>query len=315
MIITRAPLRIPLAGGGTDFPGYYLKYGGFICSFALDRYVHVVLHDTIDKKVRLKYSKTEEVENIDDLKNRIAAEALKWYGYPSEFEQGIEIATFSDVPEASGLGGSSSFCVALVTALRRKLGLSLDKETIFASAYDIERNKAGQPGGIQDQYFAAHGGAQILELGEVFERENIDIRDLVSNLKLLYTGTGRANLAIAENQVSRTSKLDTSMLSNLDSVKAMGRTIVNFIRMDEYDRIGMAFDNHWEVKKLRDPSISNPTIDSLYTQALNEGAKGGKLIGLGGGGYLLMYTDGVSGNLPYIPVGIDQEGCKVCYET
>ena len=178
MIVTRAPLRIPLGGGGTDFPSYYLKYGGYILGFALDKYVHCVLHDTIDDKIRLKYSKTEVVDDVDRLENRIAAEALKWYS----ITKGVEVATFSDVPESSGLGGSSAFCVALVTALRHKLGLPMDKYIIFASAYDIERNKAGQPGGIQDQYFASFGGAWALELGKKFKTGKVDVSRLLPKL-------------------------------------------------------------------------------------------------------------------------------------
>ncbi|MBA7637235.1 D-glycero-alpha-D-manno-heptose 7-phosphate kinase [subsurface metagenome] len=163
MIVTRAPLRIPLGGGGTDFPSYYLKYGGYILGFAIDKYVYVVFHDTIDGKIRLKYSKNEIVEDVDKLENRTAAEALKAYGVT----KGVEIATFSDVSESSGLGGSSAFCVALVVALRYKLGLSLDKQEIYQSAYDIERIKAKQPGGIQDQIFASLGGTWSITLGDL----------------------------------------------------------------------------------------------------------------------------------------------------
>src|SRR4030042_313264 len=169
VIVTRAPLRIPLGGGGTDFPSYYLKYGGYVLGFALNQYVHVVVHPTRDGMIHLKYSKAEASEDVDALDNRVAAEALKWFGWKG----GIEIATFSDVPEGSGLGGSSAFCVALVKALdlltAEERGRRLmNRYEIFAAAWDIERNCAGQPGGMQDQFFASFGGGWSIELGEKF---------------------------------------------------------------------------------------------------------------------------------------------------
>jgi D-glycero-alpha-D-manno-heptose-7-phosphate kinase len=314
MIVCRAPLRIPLGGGGTDFPSYYKKYGGFICGFALGKYATVIIHDTLDKKIRLKYSKTEIVDEPDQLDNKIAGEALKWYGYPKAFQSGIEIVTFSDAPEASGLGGSSSFCVALVAALRRYLKLPHDKDTIFASAYDIERNKAGQPGGMQDQFFATYGGAWSLQIGDEVVKTPLGISTLVSNLKLLYTGTGRLNLDIAKNQTTKTNSLDQTMVNNLDLVKAMGKTIATYIKEGREEEVGKLFGRHWEIKKKRDPNVTNPTVDELYQKALGQGAVGGKLIGLGGGGYLLMYTNGHKSDLPYIPVNVDHRGVEICYE-
>jgi D-glycero-alpha-D-manno-heptose-7-phosphate kinase len=311
MIVTRAPLRIPLGGGGTDYPAYYLNYGGFLLSFALDKYVHVVLHDTIDSKIRLKYSKTEEVNSVDELQNRVAAEALKWYGITS----GIEVATFSDVPEASGLGGSSSFCVALVTALRCKLGIPLIKEEIFKDAYDIERNKAGQSGGIQDQFFASYGGAWSLRLNKEVARTPAYIYDLLPKLKLVYTGTHRKGLDIANSQAKKVKEYNSAMLDNLETVKSIGYYIETCLRQGMYDEIGETFDKHWRVKKERDPNISNSETDKLYEEALSKGALGGKLLGLGGGGYLLLYSNKELEGMNCFPVGIDTEGCKVVYQN
>ena len=310
MIITRAPLRIPLGGGGTDFPSYYLKYGGFILGFSLNKYVYVVLHDTINGKIRLKYSKNEVVDNLDQLENRVAAEALKQYGISG----GIEIATFSDVPESSGLGGSSSFCVALVTALRKKLGMSLDKLEISASAYDIERVKAGQPGGIQDQFFAALGDAWCLKLDEEFVNSKLDVSGLLPKLRLVYTNTGRTDLGIASVQTKKTVDFDRAMVDNLDTIKSLGYSIQEEILKENYDEVGKLFHRHWELKKKRDGSISNSEVDKLYGLAKSKGALGGKLLGLGGGGYLLLYTNNELNGLDCMPVGIDTEGVKVLYE-
>lgn len=311
VIVARAPLRIPLGGGGTDFPSYYLKYGGYILGFALDKYVHVVMHDTIDDKIRLKYSKTEEVNHMDDLENRVAAEALKWYGITS----GIEVATFSDVPECSGLGGSSAFCVALVAALRHKLGMSDSKEEIMASAYDIERNQAKQPGGMQDQFFASFGGAWKLELGEQFETEQVDVSGLLPRLKLIYTNTGRTSLRIASSQNENITRGNEEVLANLRRVKELGYRIEGQLRHGNYDRIGELFHKHWENKKKRHPAISNTRVNQEYKRARAKGVLGGKLLGLGGGGYLLLYsTNGKASESNWIDVGLDTEGSKICYE-
>lgn len=313
MIVTRAPLRIPLGGGGTDFPSYYKQYGGLVLGWALDKHVHVVLHDTIDNKIRLKYSKTECVDNVDDLENRVAAETLKYHG----ITKGIEIATFSDVPESSGLGGSSAFCVALVTALRQKLGIPFDKYEIYASAYDIERNKAGQPGGLQDQFFAAFGSAWCLDLPKsgCFSMQNLDVKALLPKLKLVYTNTGRSDLGIATRQTAAVKSGSEDVTNSLHKTKEMGRIIYKCILDDDYDAIGRIFHQHWLNKKSRDPGISNSTVDSIYENLKSHGVLGGKLLGLGGGGYLLVYSPTSLNGYSYLDVGIDQEGCKVVYSN
>ena len=269
MIVTRAPLRIPLGGGGTDFPGYYLKHGGYILGFAINRYVHVVLNDTIDGKIRLKYSKNEVVDDVDELENRVAAEALKSYGAT----RGIEVATFSDVPESSGLGGSSAFCVALVLALRHKLGISLDKYDIFQSAYDIERIKAGQPGGIQDQLFASLGGAGYSCLGDnCLKLEPINITGLLPKLKLVYTNSTRTNLEIAVEQTRGTQESNKDILDSLALTKKLGLEIEDCIKSNNLDRIGEIFHTHWLNKKRRSNLISSPEIEAIYGRAMRDGA-------------------------------------------
>lgn len=311
MILARAPLRIPLGGGGTDFPSYYRKYGGMVLGFSLDRAVHVAVHDTVDKKVRLKYSKTECVDHVDQLENRVAAEALKYHG----IETGIEVATFSDVPESSGLGGSSAFCVALVTALRHKLGIPFDRYEIYSAAYDIERNKAKQPGGLQDQFFAAFGSSWMLDLPKTgcFSMTNVDLKSLVPKLKLIYTGTGRTNLDIAKQQ----NQMSEDVVNSLHKTKEIGREVYSCLVEDKLDRLGEIFHEHWENKKKRSPDITNGKVDEIYEGLRKVGVKGGKLLGLGGGGYLLVYADGncdLSG-FNCLDVGIDQEGCRVVYSN
>lgn len=312
MIVTRAPLRIPLGGGGTDFSSYYLKYGGYILGFAIDKYVYVVFHDTIDEKIRLKYSKNEIVEDVDRLENRTAAEGLKAYGVT----KGVEIATFADVPESSGLGGSSAFCVALVVALRHKLGLSLDKQEIYQSAYDIERIKAKQPGGIQDQIFASLGGTWSITLGEGSpELKMIDLSRLLPRLKLVSSNTTRANLEIASAQTRDTENKDVAVLKSLDITKELGQRIERCILDGNLDEVGGIFHAHWLNKKRRSNSISSAQLDSIYERALSKGATGGKLVGLGGGGYFLFYVPEKLTGFETVPFSIDWEGCKVIYSS
>ena len=312
MILTRAPLRIPLGGGGTDFPDYYLKHGGYILGFALDKYVHVVLHDTIDNKIRLKYSHTECVDHTDELENRVAAEALNTFGITG----GIEIATFSDVPESSGLGGSSSFCVALVAALRAKLGKPIVKEEIFQEAYNIERIKARQPGGMQDQWFAAYGGVHCIDLdGANPQRNGIDLTEFLTTLRLLYTGTGRSDLSIAHDQVAKVQENDSQMLERLADIKGLGRDVESCIRKGDYSGVGSIFHTHWQSKKVRNGHISNDVIDNIYKGTLEAGAVGGKLLGLGGGGYLLLSVPENFEMEGLLPLGIDTEGVKVVYRN
>lgn len=312
MIITRAPLRIPLGGGGTDFPGYYTRHGGYILGFALNKYVHVVLNDTIDGKIRLKYSKNETVDDVEDLENRVAAEALKTYG----ITRGVEVATFADVPESSGLGGSSAFCVALVIALRHKLGKEMDKYDIFQSAYDIERIKAGQPGGLQDQLFASLGGAWRTLLGDgAPQLEMVDLSKLLPRLRLVYTNTQRTNLEIAIKQTKDTEIGDQTVLDSLALTKRLGLEIEGCIKEDRLGKIGDILHTHWLNKKRRSDLISSPELDSLYSKAIRAGATGGKLLGLGGGGYFLFYVPDQLLGFETIDFGIDWTGGCVVYSS
>ncbi len=315
MILCRAPLRIPLGGGGSDFKDYYSRHGGHIVGFATNLYIYVVVKKTIDGKIHLKYSRNEVVDDPDKLRNRVAAECLKIFGRG----QGLEIVTFSDVPEASGLGGSSAFCVALIDALHRFYGRPLDKESVFDLAYEIERVNAGVPGGIQDQYFAVYGGAHTLSLSE----KSIDsiplplarLDKLLGKLSLVYTGEQRGNVSIVEEHKQRIEDADTSMISNLLEVKMLSRLVDDVIRIGAISEVAELFNEHWDVKISRDPSITNVAIDKIRRDFLEKyPGSGGKLIGSGGGGYLLFYSryareDGA------IELGLDTEGVKCIYDS
>lgn len=324
MIISRAPLRIPLGGGGTDFPSYYTEHGGYILGFALNRYVKVVVHSTEDRKIRLKYSKTEEcdLDRPDDLENRVAAEALKWFGFDNS-EKGIEVVTFSDVPECSGLGGSSAFCVALVRALAHKKGIKMNPYEVFAAAWEIERKHAGESGGMQDQFFASLGGAWRLHLcngKDTFDYDQVDdlVAPLLPHLHLVYAG-GRNYIShssvIAKRQDLFTSESDRAMVQNLGQVKAHGLEIEAALRDGSLDTVGDVFNEHWETKKRRDSCVSNSGVDQLHKTICNgSGAVGAKLIGLGGGGYFLCYSKEGLDHIPALNVGIDSRGGVVIFD-
>lgn len=313
MILTRAPLRIPLGGGGTDFPSFYNKYGGYILGFAIQRYVYVVLHPTSDKKYHLKYSKIEVCENLDQMDNRVAAETLKHFNV----DPGLEISTFSDVPESSGLGGSSSFCAALVLAIRKFLGQPIDSKYIYADSYEIERRKAKQPGGFQDQYFASFGGARELSFSNTYFYDRpigTQIMSLLPNLRLVYVGGSSKRLDIAKNQDFKVNEGDSKMVSSLLTVKEIGQGIKKALDSNDYQKIGSLFNTHWESKKLRDPNITSPEIDLVYSKGLEYGATGGKLIGMGGGGYILFCGDRLNGQFPSVELKLDTEGAKMLYK-
>jgi len=313
MILTRAPLRVPLGGGGTDFPSFFNEFGGYILGFAISKYVYVVIHPTMDKKYYLKYSKTEVTDNLDLLENRVAAECLKYF----KIESGLEVSTFSDVPESSGLGGSSSFCVALVTALRSYLGYSLDPNKIFNDAYDIERNKAKQPGGFQDQWFASLGGAHEIFFSDTYSSSrcvNNWVKELIPHLRLVYVGTSSRRLNIASNQNEKTKSKDSQMVSGLLTVKSIGEKIGKALEEKDFDRIGKLFHEHWESKKSRDPNVTTPEIDNIYFSGLKLGALGGKVIGMGGGGYILFCGSNLDGRFSSVDLSLDTEGAKVLYQ-
>ncbi len=312
MILTRAPLRIPLGGGGTDFPSFYRKYGGYILGFAIQKYVYVVLHKTADAQYHIKYSKSESSPNLASLENRVAAEALRFFNVPA----GIEVATFSDVPESSGLGGSSAFCVALVLALRGYLGLTCTREQLFQDAYQIERVEAAQPGGFQDQYFAAQGGAYMIEASDVFfNPRRIDslVENALPYFKLVYVGEGPRRQTIAKMQDSRTLSGDRDMVASLLTVKELGRKVKQALSECNYDELGRLFNQHWEAKKQRDASITTPYIDKVYEEGLKLGATGGKLVGMGGGGYMLFCGVGLRNHYTGTDLRLDKQGATMLY--
>ena len=293
MIITRSPLRITLGGGGTDLPSYYQCHTGFLISAALDKYVYVNLHEPFTDEIILKYSKMELVETTDQVKHPIIREALKLAGIQTR----LEIASMADIPAGTGLGSSGSFTTALLKALyahRRKVAHS---QELAELACEIEINRLGESVGKQDQFIAAYGGITCLTFHQDHRVTVHPLRvamktmfELEDNLLLFFTGFTRAAGSILQDQHLRSQAGDAAMLRNLDYVKALGYQSQEALESGNLVRFGELMHEHWEHKKRRSSGISNPNIDTWYSLAMSNGAIGGKLVGAGGGGFLMFYA-------------------------
>ena len=294
MIITRSPLRITLGGGGTDLPSYYRHYGGFLIAAAIDRYVYVTVLRPFTPGIFLKYSKLEQVDQVDEVHHPIIREALRMMKLNTPQ---IEITTLADIPAGTGLGSSGSFTTALLKALyahRRRL---IHPGDLAELACDIEINKLGEPIGKQDQYIAAFGGVTAFRYqpDDRVEAHPLQINmdtlfDLEDNLLLFFTGFSRSAGAILQDQNTRTQESDQEMLNNLHYVKELGFRSQTALEQGKTDEFGEILHEHWEHKKKRSGGMSNSRINEWYELARAQGALGGKLVGAGGGGFLLFYT-------------------------
>jgi D-glycero-alpha-D-manno-heptose-7-phosphate kinase len=294
VIITRAPLRIPLGGGGTDLPSYYSEYGGFILSAAIDKYVFInVNRPKTDESIRLKYAETEIVDKVDDIKHPLFREALRAAGV----ESNVEIASLADVPAGTGMGSSGSFLVALLTALHALKRQNIPTQALAEEACTIEIERAGQPVGKHDQYLAAFGGLTSLEIeknGMVhvrpLETSAHVVEELRNNTLIFYTGIVRRSFDILQQQQHDTQAGDRSVVESLHATKEIGLRIKKALESGDVDEFGRLLDVHWQNKKRRSSKISDGHLDEVYELAKQNGALGGKLMGAGGGGFFLFYA-------------------------
>jgi D-glycero-alpha-D-manno-heptose-7-phosphate kinase len=294
MLITRSPLRISLGGGGTDLPSYYREHGGFVISAAIDKYVWVTVLRPFVRGIFLKYSKIEQVDRIDDIEHPIIREAFAMMGVT---EPQHEITTLADIPAGTGLGSSGSFTTALLKALysfERRLLLPGD---IARLACELEIERLGRPVGKQDQYIAAFGGITCFELepdGTVhaapLNLRGTTLHELEDHLLLFFTGFSRNASDILEDQDQRTKQADAAMVANLDYVKDLGRHVRVALEQGKPAMFGELMHEHWERKRTRSAGMSNPQIDEWYELGRKAGAIGGKLVGAGGGGFLMFYA-------------------------
>jgi D-glycero-alpha-D-manno-heptose-7-phosphate kinase len=293
VIFSRAPLRISLGGGGTDLPSYYREHGGFLVSGAIDKYVYMLTHTVFQRRYRMKYSELEEVDEVSQIRHPILREALArhWRGNP------LEIASVADVPAGTGMGSSGAYTVCLLKGLAQARQTSITAGALAEAACEIEIDVLGEPVGKQDQYVAAHGGicAYTFNPDDSVEVEPLELepgvlRRLRDQLLLFYTGEARAAAHLRAAHDQRAKAADQQMLDNLHATKDLGRRSCDLLRKGDLDAYAELMHEHWENKRRRSPGMTDAHIDRLYTLARRSGCLGGKLVGAGGGGFLLVYA-------------------------
>jgi D-glycero-alpha-D-manno-heptose-7-phosphate kinase len=293
VIFSRAPLRISLGGGGTDLPSYYQEHGGFLVAGAIDKYVYMLTHTVFQQRYLMKYTQTELVDDVSEIRHPILREALlrHWRGQP------LEIASVADVPSGTGMGSSGAFTVCLLKALAQARSTSIAPGVLAEAACEIEIDVLGEPVGKQDPYVAAHGGI----CSYVFHPDGrVDVtplelapgvlRRLREQLLLFYTGESRDASAVLADQDERSRRGDASMLANLHATKEMGLRSCQLLLEGDLEAYAELMHEHWLNKRTRSPGMASERIDMLYTLARRSGAIGGKLVGAGGGGFLLVYA-------------------------
>ena len=295
MIIVRSPLRISLGGGGTDLPSYYEENEGFLLTAAINKFVYITMHENFMDEILVKYSKTENVRDVNDIRHPIFRECIKMLGLQDE---SFEIQSMADIPAGTGLGSSSSFTTALLKCLHEYKGELVGTEELAREACEIEMVRLKEPIGKQDQYIAAYGGIRAMWFhkdGSVtVEPVNMSretLYNLEDNLVLYFTGFERSASQILKEQDDRTKASDSDMKSNLDMVKQMGLDTKQMFEKGDLRAFADIMNHHWEIKKKRSGQMSNPRIDEWYEYAMKHGALGGKLIGAGGGGFLMFYAE------------------------
>ncbi|MDE3067177.1 MAG: galactokinase [Verrucomicrobiota bacterium] len=294
MIIARSPLRVTLGGGGTDLPSYYEKFGGFLIAAAIDKYVYITLHDNFGPDLIVKYSELERVPDATRVKHPIIREAFALVGVDG---RSLEVTSMADIPAGTGLGSSGSFATALLKALHAYKRNLVPPSELAAQACEIELNRLQEPIGKQDQFIAAYGGitcfnfradgtvaAWPLKLSEE-TRDNLE-----DNLLLFFTGYSRSASAILREQDQKSRQADAAMIENLHFVKDLGEQSRRALESGNLEEFARLMDVHWQRKKQRSGGMSNPQINEWYDLAMANGALGGKLIGAGGGGFLMFYA-------------------------
>lgn len=320
MILTRTPFRASLAGGGSDLKDFYSKNGfGAVVSTAIDKYMYIAIHPYFHDKIRLKYSKTEDVHSIDDIEHPIIREALR----KVKIETGIEIASFADVPAGTGLGSSSAFTVGLLNALYTYKCQAVSKEQLAREACEIEIDILGEPIGKQDQYAASYGNInyikfnsdETVEISPIFLTKSKK-KEIENSFRLYHVGGKRRARDILSEQVKNIS--DNKHYQNLKNMVKQAAELRDTIYQNNLDDIGHILHKGWLLKKELAGGISNEYVDDLYEKALRFGADGGKLLGAGSNGFFLLYSKNhvnLSMNLgcKVLPFRIDREGTKIIY--
>jgi D-glycero-alpha-D-manno-heptose-7-phosphate kinase len=293
VIVSRAPVRFSLGGGGSDLPSYYQRFGGFVVSAAIDQYVYVTANRRFYDSIRLAYSETEITPDVDSIRHPIFREALRMAG----IERGIELTSVADLPANSGLGSSSSFTVALLNALYTYKRNFVSSQRLAEDACRIEMERLGEPVGKQDQYIAAFGNVTALTIDTdgTVHVEPVPVRDevldeLQSNLLIMYTGIERPAKVVLQEQGERVARSDGQTLEGMHRIKSLGRDVYDLLVRGDTDRFGELLDEHWQNKRKLTSKMTDERLDEYYDVARKAGAIGGKLIGAGGGGFFMLYV-------------------------
>ena len=295
MIITRSPLRISLGGGGTDLPSYYRRHSGFLLAGAIDKYVYITVHQTFQPGLIVKYSKLEQVRQIEEIQHPIIRESLKLMEIK---EPSMEITSMADIPAGTGLGSSGSFTTALLKALHCYLKSPVPAHELAEEACQVEIDRLKEPVGKQDQFIAAYGGLTCFHFlpNDKVEATALKIGsetlyNLEDNLLLFFTGYSRSASHILADQNEKSKVHDATMIDNLHFTKELGYQSKEALEAGDLRKFAEQMKLHWEHKRQRSGGMSNPDIDKWYDLAMNNGALGGKLIGAGGGGFLMFYSE------------------------
>jgi D-glycero-alpha-D-manno-heptose-7-phosphate kinase len=294
MIITRSPLRISLGGGGTDLPSYYRHNDGHIVTAAIDKYVYVNVSRPFQKGIILKYSKLEKVESVSEIQHPIIREALDSL---SIVDPQIEITSIADVPSGTGLGSSGSFTTALLKSLYTYYRQTLLTHDLAKMACQIEIEKLGEPIGKQDQFISAYGGIMDMTFKQNDEVivKPLDISTktlhaLEDNLLLFFTGISRSASSILSDQNDKSILNEKKMAENLNFINELGYKTSELLTSGNVEGYGHLLNEHWQYKKTRSAQISSEFIENAYNLGICNGAIGGKLVGAGGGGFILFYA-------------------------
>jgi D-glycero-alpha-D-manno-heptose-7-phosphate kinase len=321
MIISRTPLRISFAGGGTDLSAFYKHQPGAVTSTAINKYIYVTINQKFDHRIRVGYSKTENVDHVDELHHGLVREAMKLTG----IDRGVEITTIADIPSrGTGLGSSSTLTVGLLNALYAYQGVMKSRQSLAREACKIEIEILGEPIGKQDQYIASFGGIQHIQFNP---NESVYVDPVICTPKaklnlekhmlLFYTGITRKASKILTKQIKNTQK----KMENLKKMKELSEQVRDHIHDEDFEAIGKCLHQGWLFKKELATDISNQEIDGYYKKALKAGALGGKILGAGGGGFLMIFCDPKAQskvkkelkNLSLAPIKLEPQGSKIIY--
>lgn len=322
MIISQTPLRVSLAGGGTDLPAYCERSEGRVLSLAIDKYIHVIVQERFDDQIHVNYAKRKEVvSSILEVQHPLAREAMKIAGMTG----GFEVTTLADIPsEGSGLGSSSTLTVGYLNAFHAFMGRQVDAETLARQACDIEIGRLKKPIGRQDQYIAAYGGVRLFRFGrsgrvtvEAVDVRTKTLRELENGLLLYFTGKTRSSDALLSEQGKRMGAQRGSMDRLRDLADIARRSLLD----GDADGIGRALDTSWKIKRALASGMTDPEIDGFYAQAKRHGALGGKLTGAGGGGFFVLYAPEVKRaklraalkDHREMPIALEPDGSKIIF--